>query len=177
MFFRLVHRRSDWNNTRQHVKFRIDKTILDKSKSRKQSNGIFLWSRYQDQHNLYVAGVRVDGQAVIKRKSAGEYKTLAFSQVWSNKNSYYRDKNPQLIPENQWFGLRLDTITSKNGEDVELVLYIDKEDKGKWQELIRYTDTRDTDTFKGPIFDSGHVGIRSDFMEVSYDNYIVFESK
>ena len=39
---------------------------------------MLLFNRYQDGQTLYYGGVRVDGAAVIKKKLAGVYTTLAY---------------------------------------------------------------------------------------------------
>ncbi|HEX7586535.1 MAG TPA: hypothetical protein VF390_02800, partial [Patescibacteria group bacterium] len=74
--FRLVTN-DKWENFSQSVYFNINKLNLSESKNRNESNGVLLFNRYLDGNNLYYIGLRVDGEAVIKKKIAGKYYTLA----------------------------------------------------------------------------------------------------
>src|SRR3990172_10201649 len=80
--FRLVTR-SRWQNFRQQIYFRIRRDNLSASPNRNASNGLLLMSRYLDQNNLYYAGIRVDGAAVIKKKYLGKYYTMAYARMFT----------------------------------------------------------------------------------------------
>src|SRR6266481_643263 len=74
--FRLVTR-TKWKNLDESLYFKIDSLDLNQSPNRNESNGVLLFSRYVDENNLYYMGLRVDGAAVIKKKSNGVYHELA----------------------------------------------------------------------------------------------------
>jgi len=137
------------------------------SPNRNESNGILLMSRFVDGDNLYYAGIRVDGYAVIKRKRDGRYETLALSPLWTSPEApYHRSLRPNLIPEGTWIGLKLTTRDRADGS-VELSLYIDT--SGVW-ELV--TSARDHDPLpQEPL----QAGIRSDFMDAEFKSFTVRE--
>ena len=118
-----------------------------------------------DGNNLYYAGLRTDGQAVIKKKQNGVYYTLALQKVLDG--TYNRETNPNLIPKEKWMGLRSE-IYSYKGE-VYINLYLDKNNDGTY---ILLTQAHDYKKSQGtPIDKSGYTGIRADFMDVEFDNY------
>src|SRR5262245_22334943 len=71
-----------WLVTEEEVYFHIRAINTSESPNRQGHNGVFLFSRYLDSNNLYVAGLRVDGAAVVKKKLAGAYTTLAYQKVY-----------------------------------------------------------------------------------------------
>ncbi|MFA5925548.1 MAG: hypothetical protein WC831_01320 [Parcubacteria group bacterium] len=167
--FRLVTR-GKWENFSQEAYFRIRKMNLSDSENRNESNGILLFNRYQDGDDLYYTGLRVDGYAVIKKKIDGDYHTLAYERIF--RGDYDRDSNPNLLPVGRWIGIRSVVKTKKNG-DVEISLYWkNKKSSKKWILAAHYTDKGQ----KGDeITDSGYGGIRTDFMDVEFDQYKISE--
>jgi hypothetical protein len=75
--FRLVQK-GLWQNFSQEVYYTISAINQSASTNRNASNGLFLFNRYQNGDNLYYVGLRVDGNAVIKKKYNGTYYTMAF---------------------------------------------------------------------------------------------------
>jgi hypothetical protein len=171
--FRLVTK-SQWQDLSQKVYFKISKINLSTSKNRNESNGALLFNRYQDGDNLYYAGVRVDGDAVIKKKTEGKYYTLAEKPVFTKETKYDRLKSPNLIPENAWIGIK--TELKNTGETVNIKLYMDKEGKGAWQLILETQDSGDK-YGKSPFLQAGYGGIRTDFMDVYFKNYSINELK
>jgi len=164
--FRLITK-SKWMDFRQSVYFNMDKYNLSDAKQRNESNGLLLFNRYQDSDNLYYAGVRVDGQAVVKKKINGEYYTVGITPVFGGE--YDQESSPNLLPENTWFGLESE-IKTINGDEVKIKLSIDKESNGVWQVILDVID--DGKSYGGPaILNEGYAGIRTDFMDVEFDNY------
>ncbi len=165
--FRLITKNLLSSSTTEEVYMRITKDNLSKSPNRNISNGIFLMSRYVDADNLYYAGIRVDGTAVIKEKINGVYHTLAQKQVFSG-DSYNRDSNPNLLPKHQWIGMKM-KIQTIDKNTVKIDLFLDPTDSGSWDETLSTTDTIQ----KGatPIFNPGRAGMRTDFMDVEFRNY------
>jgi len=166
--FRLVTR-DRWKNFTQSVYFNIEKINLSESKYRNESNGVLLFNRYQDGDNLYYIGLRVDGDAVIKKKIADKYYTLAEKEVFSADASYDKDKNPDLIPENAWIGIKSE-VENIDNDSVSLKIYIDKEQNGNWQLVLEAKD-KDKKNGDAIFLDKGYAGIRTDFMDVKFKNY------
>jgi len=168
--FRLMTK-SKWQNQTQEVYFKILNANLTDTLKRNESNGILLFSRYQDSDNLYYAGLRVDGAAVIKKKISGEYYTLTYKLV-VDKVDYDRDKNSNLLPESTWVGIR-SKVTNLSNEIVEIKLYIDWTNSGNWELILETTDSvSQGKTIKSP----GLAGIRSDFLDLEFDNYKLEET-
>lgn len=165
--FRLVSR-SSWENARVESSFYIVRDNLSLSKNRNESNGLLLMSRYRDEgQTLYYAGIRVDGTAVIKKKYKGTYFTMA--QLQFLNGTYALSSHPNLLPHRQWIRLRADTITRPD-KSVVITLSM-KNDAGEWQKLVSATDAGE---FGGspPIYGTYPVGIRTDFMDVRFDNFL-----
>jgi hypothetical protein len=162
--FRLFTR-STWGSARQNIAFRIDKYRTSASPNRNASNGVLLMSRYQNDDNVYYAGVRVDGAAVIKKKKAGRYYTLGYAKVLPG--TYDRNTNPNLLPTGVWMRLSLETRNRSDGS-VRVRLHMDAGD-GEWQLLLDVVD--DGAQGGAPIRQAGHAGLRSDFMDAEYESY------
>jgi hypothetical protein len=161
--FRLVTR-SKWDNVRTDASFRILADNFSESENRNESNGLLLMSRYKDGDNLYYAGIRVDGHAVIKKKKNGRYHTLAEKPII--EGDYSKDENTNLLPHNEWISLRMETTTE--GETVSIKLFIKSGDKAEWTETLSATDSGE----EGPPITGTHaLGIRTDFMDVEFDNF------
>lgn len=166
--FRLVTR-GNWQDLAQEVYFNIDKINLSASDYRDESNGVLLFNRYQDGDNLYYTGLRVDGHAVIKKKINGKYYTLKEKKIFTNNGKYDRDKNPGLIPLHTWLGIKSE-VRNVDSDTVDIKLFIDWEQKRDWQ-LVLETQDKSSDYGKAPFLKAGHAGIRTDFMDVAFQNY------
>lgn len=163
--FRLLTR-SKWQDVREEVYMQIIRDQLSASPNRNESNGILLFSRYLEGDDLYYAGIRVDGRAVIKKKSAGTYHTLA--EVVLFPGNYDRASSANLLPHNEWIGLRLDTETRTTGV-VRITLYVDAGRTGVWRKVVEATDDG---TSGGKAFtEEGYSGIRTDFMDVHFSDF------
>jgi len=166
--FRLVTR-SKWQNFTQEVYFKITKLNMSVSENRNASNGILFFNRYQNGDNLYYAGIRVDGTAVIKKKINGIYYTLAQKSFYYADAKYNRDTNPNLIPGQKWTGLRSEVKTNPDNT-VSIKLFIDKDKTGNW--ILAAEAKDDGKSYGGaPILGEGYAGIRTDFMDVEFDDY------
>lgn len=132
-------------------------------------SGILLFNRYVDGDNLYYAGIRTDGEAVIKKKKNGTYYTLASGQVYKGDADYNRDTNPNLIPGKQWIGLR-SVITNDVGGRVHIKVYVDKQDNGVWTLVAQATDDG-VSYGDSAITQKGYAGLRSDYMDLEFDDY------
>jgi hypothetical protein len=162
--FRLVSR-SRWQNFRQQAYFRIRRDNPSASPNRSASNGLLLMSRYQNDNNLYYAGIRVDGDAVIKKKYGGKYTTLASAPVFPG--AYDRTSSPSLLPKDLWLGVRSELRNNRDGT-VRITLYVDP-GPGGW---VLVFDVLDNGLAHGPAITSpGYAGIRTDFMDVELENY------
>ncbi len=159
--FRLVSRK-EWRNPSVEAGFRISATHQSSSPNRNESNGIFIMSRYIDSENLYYAGVRVDGHAVIKKKVNGVYTTLA--QTTFIPGTY---RGASLLPQNTWIHLRSETHT-KDGA-VTVTLSIRGSDTAPWDTLLTAIDNN------APITKSARIGLRTDFMDALFSPISVSE--
>ena len=165
--FRLVGRNT-WHNLDQRIQFQIDNINLTNTPNRDGYSGIFFMSRYQDQYNLYYAGIRMDGDAVIKKKYNGTYHTLAQGRVFAPNETFNKYANPNLLPMHQWVGLRNITKTNADGS-VTIELYVDRNNANRWEKVLTARDNN----FGGvpPITSPGRSGIRSDYMNLKLEDY------
>ncbi len=163
--------RDNWTNFNQSAYYKISKYHLSESDHRAESNGLLLFNRYVDGFNLYYAGIRVDGTLIIKKKKNGNYYTMAQKQVIPG--TWNRDSNPNLLPLNTWIGLKTN-VTTLSGGKVSVKLYYDIGRKGSWTFGMEAID--DGKSYGGSsILSKGHAGIRTDFMDVSFDDYSITE--
>jgi hypothetical protein len=163
--FRLVTR-SRWQTFRQQVYFRIRRDNPTASPNRNASNGLLVMNRYQDENNLYYAGIRVDGAAVVKKKYRGKYYTIGYSKVFPGV--YDRTSSPNLLPKNIWLGVRSELRNNPDGT-VRVALSVDF-GPGAWVSVLDVLDNGLA--FGGPaITSSGYGGVRTDFMDVEIENY------
>lgn len=163
--FRLITK-SVWHNFSEQAYFKITKDNLSASPNRNESNGLLLFNRYKDSQNLYYAGIRVDGTAVIKKKQKSLYTTLAQKQIFDG--TYNPETSPNLLPKNTWIGLRTETVTESDGV-VDIKLYTDVGKTGKWTLVL---EAKDNGEDYGPIIDdTAPAGIRTDFMDVLFDDF------
>jgi hypothetical protein len=166
--FRLVTRQK-WQNLDQQIFFNIDKINMSDSENRNESNGALLFNRYYDGDNLYYTGLRVDGHAVIKKKIDGKYYTLAEKDVLSDGKKYDRNDEPNFLPLHQWLGIR-SVVTNTGNRAVDLKFYVDLDQTGNWQ-LVLETQDKGSAFGKSPLSEPGRAGIRTDFMDVAFQNY------
>ncbi len=160
--FRLITKEK-WKNFRQEIYFKVTNDNLSPSPNRDGHNGLLLFNRYLDSDNLYYIGVRVDGTAIIKKKQYGVYTTLVqIPGIYPGV--YNRITNPSLIPKNKWIGIRSEIKDNPDGS-VNIKLYTDKNWNGVWTKVAEVNDN------SNPITGQGNAGIRTDFMDVTMDNY------
>jgi hypothetical protein len=164
--FRLLTQ-SKWQNLEQQAYFKITKDNPSKSSERYGTNGLQLMNRYVDENNLYFTSVRVDGTAVIKKKKNGVYTTIAQKQIFPG--TYNQSSNPDLLPHNTWLGLK-SAVTNNSDGSVSIKLYLDQNNSGSWTQVLDAKDSKNT------IAGAGYAGIRTDFMDVQFDNYAIRES-
>ncbi len=168
---RLVTRPKFKDFTQQFF-FNIQKINLSASPNRNQSNGVLFFHRYQDGDNLYYAGIRVDGYAIVKKKRFGRYYELKSVPVYPGH--YNRDTLPNLIPTNRWIGLKTVIADNANG-NADITLYLNDGLLGSgWTKILQVEDTG-ADAER--ILTEGYAGIRTDFMDVRFDNYQATESQ
>ncbi len=172
--FRLVDRNKQ-KNLDQEVYFNIDKINPSQSGYCNESNGVLFFNRYQDENNLYYTGLRVDGQAVIKKKINGDYYTMAEKPVFSDGKKYDRQTNFNLIPLHQWIGMRSEVETLDDGT-VLIRFFVDSDGSGNWRLVLQAQDSGNK-YGAAPFTDAGYGGLRSDFMDVLFKNYSFQELK
>lgn len=155
--------RSKWVDLQQEISFTIRKTNLSSSPNRGASNGLFFMARYLDQNNLYYLGARVDGCAVIKKKYKGIYETLCYKKIWSG--TYGSKTMPNLLPADMPIVLRAQV---KNLSDGSVSLKLSRKNfDGTFSEIASASDPRPG------LTTAGYAGIRTDFMDTEFDNYIL----
>ena len=164
--FRLVTR-SVWSNVTQEMQFKIQHTNLTPTPNRDGYSGIFFFSRYHDGDNLYYAGMRMDGAAVIKKKVGGVYYTLDLEPVFPG--TYDRVASPNLLTLKQWMRMRL--VTEDQTDGVSLRLYLDATNTGVYT-LVAHALDRDG-LYGGTPVNSGpaYAGVRTDYMDAFFNDY------
>ena len=167
--FRLVTR-SSWTNDTEQMQFKIQHTNLTNTTNRGGYSGVLFFSRYQDGDNLYYAGIRQDGTAVIKKKIGGVYYTMDQEVVWPG--TYDKWTNPTLIPQKQWMDLKLVTETMPDGS-VLLTLYLDQTNTGHYAEVAHATDVNGKYGGTPVIANAGYAGIRTDYQDVFFNDFEV----
>ena len=164
--FRLITR-GRWRNARQSVRFRIDRITPTMSPNRNETNGVLLMHRFQDGKNVYYAGLRVDGAAVIKKKAGGVYFTLAYRQLYPGE--YDREGAPSLLPLGRWLALET-TIENEPGGGVRLAIRA-QDPATHGEDLTEVLAVVDHGAESPQIVAEGHAGVRTDFAEVELDDY------
>lgn len=167
--FRLVTKQS-WEDASVSLSYRIDADNLSASEYRNESNGLLLMTRYRDHDTLYYAGIRVDGTAVIKKKYAGTYYTMAQAPVFPGV--YDRAASPNLLPHGEWISLRVDTVENADGS-VTVSLFIAKPGVSGWTRALTAIDDGKKYGGTPPITGAGLAGVRTDFMDVSFKDFRV----
>lgn len=160
-----------FTNFSQQVFFNIAQINLSSSPNRNPSNGVFFFHRYQDGNNLYYVGIRVDGFAVVKKKIAGRYAVLKSVVVYPGP--YHRETLPNLLPLHRWIGMKTE-LASNASNGVDVTLYLNDPQLGSgWTKILQ---VEDNGADGGCIMEEGYAGIRSDFMDVSFDAYEAVEN-
>lgn len=165
--FRLVSKKQ-WQNQDTQVYAQIKKDNLSTSTNRNQSNGILLMTRYVDSNNLYYVGVRVDGTSIIKKKIGGVYYTLSQKPLPGVTGVYNVATNPNLLPHGTWIGVRVVVVNTSAGA-VSIKQYIDIGKTGNWTLVADVTDSG-SQYGSAPITGVGSIGLRTDFMDVLFDD-------
>lgn len=166
--FRLLTR-SRWENFTQSVSFQMTKLNVSASPERDGWSGILLFNRYLDSDNLYYIGLRHDGDGVIKKKRYGVYYTLAQGPAFTAEASYERDTVPNLMPGQVWMGLK-SVVQTNTDSTVTLQLWLDRQLTGNWELVLETVDTNGG-ADGAPILGDGFAGIRTDFMDVEFDDH------
>lgn len=164
--FRLLTKAA-WGNADTSTKFRIVRTNLTDTPNRGAFSGVLLMARYRDGNNLYYAGMRQDGRAVIKKKINGTYYTLAERAVFQNGAPYHRDNNPNLIPEGKWMSLKF-SVVNEGTNAVKLDLLLDEHNTGVWKSVASATDKG---TGGAAHRASASSGLRSDYFDLEMDTF------
>lgn len=165
--FRLVTR-ARWRDLDVRARMYVVADHWSASPNRNASNGLLIMSRYVNGDTLYYAGIRVDGNAVIKKKYQGTYYTLAQRSVFPGG---YREPQDDVnrIPHREWLTLRSVTKTLPDGS-VHISLYIARD--GGPEALV--ASAVDRGQFGGtPPIPFGRAGLRTDFMDVHFDSFSV----
>ncbi len=168
--FQMFFRTSELNSSAS-IYAKKNANNLSNISNRHAWNGISLLARRTDVNNYYYGGIRADGGVVLKKKSGGQYKTLAYAKLFGG--IYDVNTNPDLIPLNQWIGVKLDVINDPSGKP-KLALYTDVGQTGKWKLAISAID--DPAEFGPPLANPGLIGIQSDYADVEYDNFALSSS-
>ena len=161
--FRLINRQMFGNFT-QETTFTIRRLNLSRSPNRNQSNGVLLFEHYRDGDNLYYAGVRVDGAAVVKKKLRGQYHTLGIAPIYPG--TYDRNRSPNLLPVGRPVTIRTETRSNGDGS-VEISLFVDGNPA---------IEVRDGNVGGPAIAEAAFAGIRTDFMDVDFASYSAEEN-
>jgi hypothetical protein len=164
--------RSKWRDAAQSIQFKIVKLNMIETPNRDRWSGVFLMSRYLNGDNLYYAGVRMDGMAVIKKKYQGTYYTLAIEKIFEADSDFDRNTNPNLIPGNRWMNIK-SIVRNQTDGSVLIELWLDKEGSGQYQKAVSAVDKPGSN---GSVLTaSGYAGIRSDYMDLYLDDYWIEE--
>jgi hypothetical protein len=155
----------------QEAYFKINRYILSTDVHRRDPNWILLFNRYVDSNNLYYTWIRVDWNAIIKKKLKWNYYTLASKKIldWV----YNRDTNPNLLPVNSWIWIKSE-IKNLNEKSVIINLYSDLKNDWNWILVLSAIDNVDTSSID-IINESWYAWIRTDFMDVDIDRYYIKE--
>lgn len=153
--------KNSWRDATESLLVKLNRVNLSNTENRHAWNGVSLISRYQDDNNFYYAGIRQDGTAVIKKKHAGTYTTLAQKPLFPG--TYSVSTRPNLIPLAAWIGLKHEVVTKTDGS-VSLKFFV-KQPGQDWKLATEATDTANV------ISNTGRGGFRSDFADTEFDNY------
>lgn len=167
-FFRLI-KRGAWRDMTQEVYFSVGSYNAVDAPARNASNGLHLFMRYADQDNHYYGGLQVDGNVVIMRKEDGQYHVLATSRYIDGL--YDRRADTSLIPQGELIGIKTEINDLPDGT-VRIRVYIDEGRTYSWALALEFVD--DGAVYSGSVIgEEGRAGIRTDFMDVTFDHYRV----
>ncbi len=141
---------------------------LTNATNRHAWNGDSILANYINQNNYYYAGIRNDGVVVIKKKTNGVFQTLSENKIFPG--TYNVTSAPDLIPLNQWIGMRFVIATNSAGNP-DLSFYTDLTHTGAWTLAAHAVDT--PAQFGAPLTGSGLVGVENDFADASFDNFTI----
>lgn len=164
--FRLISR-SRWENVEQEGFFFIHRYNASPSKNHNNSNGILFFQRYQDDGTFYYVGLRVDGEVIINKKVDGVYYTVHSLPFLISAPP--GQMSEMKIPLNTWIGIKSSIRTAPDG-NTHIRVFLDIGAKGTWTLAI---ETYDNGKLGSAILPPGHVGIRTDFMDVEFRDYRV----
>jgi len=143
---------------------------LSNSANRHEYNGESLIARYKDANNYYYAGIRADGNVVIKKKTNGIYQTLATKKVLAG--TYSASTNPDLMPLNKWVGLKLDVNDTSSGPKIVFSTDIGK--TGTWVQQLSVTD--DPTKYGAAVSGAGLVGVQNDYADAKFGTLTVIDT-
>ena len=82
-------------------------------------------------------------------------------------------KKSELATKKKWLGVKSEVRTVDN-DQVKIKVFIDEKQNGNWKLVLETKD--DGKKYGGnSILNKGYVGIRTDFMDVEFDNYKIRE--
>lgn len=154
--FRLISKK-DYGHSTQEIRFIIDKDQESLSPNRNDSSGFFLIENYSNIDNFYQIGIEMDGQATIRKKSKGIYSTLEETQIWGEKESYDPELKQNLLPQKEVIDLKVEKIETSEGLALKLLIN---------NELVLEAQDKE-------ILPGGKIGIRSDFMDITIEDYLL----
>jgi hypothetical protein len=78
-----------------------------------------------------------------------------------------------LLPIHRWIGIKTE-VASNNRNGVDITLYLNDQQLGpSWTKILQVEDNGADGEV---IMNAGYAGIRSDFMDVSFDAYEAIEN-
>ncbi|MES2216426.1 MAG: fibronectin type III domain-containing protein [Patescibacteria group bacterium] len=157
--------RTSLSNASEEIYVNVQAHNLTNAMNRAPWNGISLFLRYVDENAHYYAGIRDDGYAVIKKKRDGIYQTLVSKKIFPG--TYNATTNFSLIPSQQWIGLKIIVADDSLGRP-HLSLFMDKGRTGEW---LLVSEVIDDPLRFGPKIAAGICGMRSDFMDLLFDDF------
>lgn len=98
---------------------------------------------------------------------------MVYKPFYNTATPYNRDTNPNLMPTQKWIGLKSEVKTNVDNS-VNIKLFIDKDKTGNW---VLATEAKDDGKSYGgeAILSEGYTGIRTDFMDVEFDDYKIIK--
>jgi hypothetical protein len=96
---------------------------------------------------------------------------MSYKPVFAESGKYDHDNNPNLLPLGTWIGLRSE---AKNIDQntVSVKLYVDIGRTGNWKLIAEAID--DGRSYGGSAHTgAAYGGIRTDFMDVEFDDYLI----
>jgi len=150
---RILTRQATFQDVTFSARFKITRLSLSESPNRTPDKGISLFTHYQTENDLYVAGVRHDGQAFIKRKLGSVYTTLGIIPWYAG--TWNKTTHPSLLPQNTEFSLKVQ-IKSLNGVS-SITLWITDPGTMTYRQALTVSDNSPS------LAVPGRLGIRGDF--------------